>query len=312
MLAEVVEENLRFVGEHGGRRVVAHGCNWLAAGGTHRHDGAFNVFACETEDAQFAGEVVHAVFHLSSALQVVQFDAVFGKPAAIGVGIGELFLDFSVIVDAPFLRVNEQDFSRLQSSLFFDVRSIEVNDACFRRHDHGVVFGDEIASGSETVSVKHAAGKTSVAEEQGSRTVPGFHEDGVVFVERLEFFADGVLVVETFGHEHRHGVGQTHAAHDHELQHVVQRSGVAHARLHDGAERSNVSERFGGEHRLASLHPGAVAADGVDFAVVSQEAERLSQSPGRERVGGEAGVNHCQSAGEVGLRQVREVFSQLH
>ena len=280
--------------------------------GRHGYDGAVDILFAVAEHHFVFYQVGHGILHFASALQFLQLDAVGREPLAVRMGSGKALLDFSVIIDFAFLGVNQQNLAGLQTPLLGNLCGVEVHDTNLTGHYHHVVLGDGVTGGAQTVAVEHTAGIAAVAEEQGCRTVPRLHQDGVVFVESLEVFGDGVLVVETFGHEHRHGVGQTHAAHDHELQHVVQRSGVAHARLHDGAERSNVSERFGGEHRLASLHPGAVAADGVDFAVVSQETERLSQSPGRERVGGEAGVNHCQSAGEVGLRQVREVFSQLH
>ena len=47
----------------------------------------------------------------------------------------------------------------------------------------------------------------------------------------------------------------------------------------------------GGQQRLAGAHPVAVAAHGVDLAVVRDEAERVGQRPGREGVGGEPGVH---------------------
>ena len=37
LLAEIVEENLRLVGEHGKRCVVTHGCCWLLTFDSHRN-----------------------------------------------------------------------------------------------------------------------------------------------------------------------------------------------------------------------------------------------------------------------------------
>ena len=52
---------------------------------------------------------------------------------------------------------------------------------------------------------------------------------------------------------------------------------VAHPLLHDRRDFSDVAQCLAAKHALAGLHPSAVAADGVDLAVVGQQAERLSQ-----------------------------------
>ena len=104
---------------------------------------------------------------------------------------------------------------------------------------------------------------------------------------------------------------QAEAWHNEEFQNIVQWGTVAHSRLNDGAYLSDVAQDGRGEHTFTGFHPTPVAADGVDFAVVSQEAERLCQSPGREGIGTEAGVYQCYAAGEVGVCQIGEVASQL-
>ena len=50
-------------------------------------------------------------------------------------------------------------------------------------------------------------------------------------------------------------------------------------------------DQVGLEQRLAGPHSVAVAANGVDLAVVRDEPERVRPRPGRERVGGEPGVH---------------------
>ena len=99
----------------------------------------------------------------------------------------------------------------------------------------------------------------------------------MVLVEGFQVFADGVLVVERLWHEYRHCLRQRHAAHDQKLKDVVQRGRVAHPLLHDRRDFSDVAQCLAAKHALAGLHPSAVAADGVDLAVVGQQAERLSQ-----------------------------------
>ena len=42
---------------------------------------------------------------------------------------------------------------------------------------------------------------------------------------------------------------------------------------------------FGGQRRRARLHPCSVAEQRIDLTVMCEEAERLSELPGRERIG---------------------------
>ena len=60
----------------------------------------------------------------------------------------------------------------------------------------------------------------------------------------------------------------------------------------------------GGEHRLAGPHPVAVAAHGVDLAVVGDAAVGVRQRPRRERVGREAGVHEGERRLEARVGQV--------
>ena len=63
--------------------------------------------------------------------------------------------------------------------------------------------------------------------------------------------------------------------------------------------------------RLARGQPVAVAAHGVDLAVVREEVERVREIPGAERVGREAAVDERQRALERGIAQVLVVGVEL-
>ena len=134
----------------------------------------------------------------------------------------------------------------------------------------------------------------------------------MIFVEGLQVVADGVLVVERLGHQHGHSLWQRQSAHDEEFKDVVQRGGVAHTRLHNGADVADVAQCLAIEDALAGLHPRTVAPDGVDLTVMGQHAERLCQRPRGEGVGGEARMHQCQARGEVLVAEVGEVFAHLH
>ena len=222
LLTEIVEENLRSVGEYRQWRIVAHrGCRFLSIH-CHGDDGGVDVFCPIAKHDFLLQQVVDVVCHVSPALQFLQLDAVGAQPLPVGIFAGQLFLDFTVIVDPALLGVDKQDFPGLQTSFLCYLCGVEIHYANLRRHHHGVVLRDGVSCRAQSIPVEHAAGKASVAEKQGCRTVPRFHQYGVVFIEGFQVFRDGVLVVERFWHQHAHGMGQRQSRHDEELQHVVE------------------------------------------------------------------------------------------
>ena len=225
---------------------------------------------------------------MATTLQFLQLDAVRREPFAVGMCLRELLLDFSVIVYLALLRVDEQNLSRLQTTLAHHIVRLEVHHTHFRSHDHHAALRNRVTAGAQTISVQHTTSKTSIAEEQGSRTIPRLHQDRVIFVERLQVFADRILVVETLRHQNCHRLWQGESAHDQELKHVVQTGRVTHALLHDRTDVLDVAQRLAAQHTLTRLHPASVTTNRVDFTIVCQETERLCQTPCREGVRREA------------------------
>ena len=110
----------------------------------------------------------------------------------------------------------------------------------------------------------------------------------MVLVEGLQVLADGVLVVEALWYEDSHRLWQTQAAQHQELEHVIQAGRVAHTLLYDGAQVLDVAQGLAAQHALASLHPTAVTTNGINFSVVCQQTEGLSQLPLGEGIGTES------------------------
>ena len=202
--------------------------------------------------------------------------------------LGQLFLDLAIVIDAALLCVDEQDLSGLQTPFAHYIARFEVHHTHFTGHDHHATLGDGVATGTQTVAIEHAACITTIAEEQCGGTVPRLHQYRVVFVERLQIARYGVLVVEALRHEDGHGLCQGQSAHRQEFEHVVETGRVAHAFLHDGSQVADVAQSLTVEHTLTCLHPTAIAANGVDLAIMRQKTEGLSQRPGGEGIGAES------------------------
>ena len=120
--------------------------------------------------------------------------------------ICQLLLDLTVVVDLTLLGVDQQDLTWLQTTLLGNLRRIEIHYTYLRGHHHRVVLGDGVTSRTESVTVEHTTGKTTVREQQGGRTVPRLHQDGMVFVESFQILADWVLVIERLRYQHAHGM----------------------------------------------------------------------------------------------------------
>ena len=116
---------------------------------------------------------------------------------------------------------------------------------------------------------------------------------GVVFVERAQIGVHRLHVLPGRRHQHAQGTEQTHAATEQDLQHVVHGRRVGAGTVHQRRQLSETGQIRVRELRRARYGPVAVTADGVDFTVVREVAERLCQRPARQRIGGEALVEHA-------------------
>ena len=222
LLAEIVEQQLRLVAQYGQGCVVPHRCRRFQPIDTHRDNGVVDVFRAETEHQFVARKLRNRIIHLASAFQLFQLDAVGRQPLAVGMFGGKLFFDFPVIIYFPFLCVDKEDFAGLQASLLRYFRGVEIHDTHFRGHQHHVVLRNRVACRAQTVAVEHTAGITSVAEEQRRWPIPRFHQNGIIFVESLQIFRDGILVVKTFRHKEGERMRQRKSRHDKEFKYVVQ------------------------------------------------------------------------------------------
>ena len=242
LLTEIVEEHLRTVADDSQRSVVTHSSHGFLTRSGHRYDGPVDILLTETEAAQLFLIVFHAVLHMAAALEFLQLYAVSAEPLAIGMLLRQFFLDFAVVVYLALLSVDKQYLARLQTSLTYDIARFEVHHSHLTCHHHHTVPGDGVAAGTQTVAVEHTACITAVAEQQGSRTVPRFHQYGVVLVECLQILGDGVLLVEGFRHQYRHRLRKGQTAHYKKFEHVVQRGGIRHTLLHNGTDIPDVSQ----------------------------------------------------------------------
>jgi hypothetical protein len=311
-LGEVVEEQPGLVGERGDGRVGAHGAERLAAGLGHRGEDDPQLLLGVAEGLLTAGHRGVGVRDVLASGQRVQGDRTGVEPLLVGVLGGKRGLDLAVLDDPALCGVDQEHPAGLQPSLADHLVLRDVQDADLGGEHDQAVLGDPVAGGPQSVPVEHGADLVAVGEGDAGRAVPGLHQVGVELVEGAAGRVHGGVVLPRLRDHHQHGVRQAAPAEVEQLQHLVEGGGVG---VLGGADREDpvqvAGDRVGGELRLPGRHPVAVALDGVDLAVVGDEAVRVGQRPAGEGVGGEAGVDQADRGGVAAVGQVGEERLQL-
>ena len=227
------------------------------------------------------------------------------EPVPVGVLLGQGVLDLFVVEDAAGAGVDEEHAARFEAALLGDLGGLDVDHPGLGGEDDEVVGGAPPAGGAQAVAVEDRADLDAVGEADRGRSVPGLHDRGVVAVEVAALGVHGRVVLPGLRHHHEHRVGQAAPAQVQQLDDLVEVQGVGAARRVDREEPAQPpGQVLGGEFGLAGGHPVAVAADGVDLAVVGDHPERVGERPGRERVGGEARVHEGDGALEARVGQL--------
>ncbi len=192
-----------------------------------------------------------------------------------------------------------------------------VEDANLRRHDDEAVGGDVIARRPQAVPVEHGADHRTVGERDRRRAIPRLHQRRMELVERLHFRRHRLVVRPRLGNHHQDGVRQRSSRHHQQLEHVVERGGVAAPFADDRQDLLQVvAEHRRLQEALARVHPVDVAAQRVDFAVVRDVAVRMRQRPRRKRIGAETLVHQRERRlhvriGQIGKRR-RDLIGRQH
>ena len=311
-LLEVVVQHLVLARQHRQRGVGAHGTDGFFARGGHRQHQELGVFLRVTEGLlriEQAGCVLQFDLGLGQVVEVV---ARLLDPVAIRFGGSELLLQLVIVDDASGLHVDEEHLARLQTPFLDDLLFGEIQHAHFGRHQHDVVFGDQIARGTQTVTVQRRADHAAVGEGHGGGAVPRLHQRGMVFVERAALFVHQRIAGPGFGDQHHHRVRQRVSARHQQFQRVVETGGVGLAFDDQRPQFVEVlAEELGRHRRVARSHPVDVAAQRIDLAVVRNHAERMRQIPGGESVGGETLVHQREGTDQFLVLQIEEVFTDL-
>ena len=231
---------------------------------------------------------------------------VFLDPAAVRPPPRQVHLDLGVLHQAPRRQIRQQHRAGAQRAFFRHLVRRQVQHAGLGRQHHEAVLRHRVAHRPQPVAVQRRPHQPPVGERHRRRPVPRFHQPRVVFEESAQVRTHRVFRAPRLRNQHQHRVVDLAPAQRQQLEHVVEVRAVAAEILEDRQQLFDVApERLGFQLGLARGHGVAVAAQGVDLAVVRQHAERLRQRPGGERVRRIALVHHRHRADHARVRQVR-------
>ena len=307
LLAEVVVGRAHALRQDRHRRVVAHGAHGFLALFTERTQHLVTLFEGDLEHLHVLLELVGVVARRALVVAQVGLDAqgILAQPALVRVARLEAVVDGVGVEDLAGLGVDGEDLARADTALGDDVFRLVVPHADFRRQGDVAVLGGDPARRAQAVAVEQADRVATFGHDHAGRAVPRLHVHGVVFVEGTQVGVHGLDVLPRRRNDHPHATEQVDAAGDHQLEHVVHRGRVGAYAVDQRAELFQVRDQFVRELGATGLGPVAVTGDGVDLAVVGEEAERLRQRPLRQGVGGEALVEHADRGLQALVTEVR-------
>ncbi len=295
LLAEVVVQRARPRGQHGERGVVAHRADRFLTGFGQHPQHLVALLEGHPEQLLIDVEGVRRQRLRLGLVPVQRAQAldVAAQPAPVGVAAFEVVVDVGRREQPAGFDVDRQHFAGLHPALGHHLLGGVVVHADLRGDGEVAVLGDDVAGRAQAVAVQHAAGVAAVGEHDAGRAVPRLQVHRVVLVEGAQVRVHVLDVLPGRRDQQAHGAKQVHAAHHQHFQHVVQRAGVRAGHVDQRPDFGHVGQQARGKGVAAGLGPVAVAADGVDFAVMGQIAERLRQPPLWQGVGGKTLVEQA-------------------
>ena len=312
-LLEVVVEHPRTVAQAGQRAVVAHRTHGIAKLLDQRLQHELHGLGREAESLHPREQrVLIEAPRRSLGFELVERQPLGIEPLCIGMPPREFALEFVVGNEPALFEVDQEHAARFESALGLDVARVDRHDADLARHDDAVVVRQVVPARTQAVAVEHGAYVVTVGKGDRSRAVPGFHDAGLVLVERAPCPGHEFVALPGLRDHHHHRFLQRSAGHEQELEHVVEDAGVGAVGLGD---REQIAQRAAEQPALhdafAGLHPVLVAAQRVDLAVVAHESVGLGAVPARKGVRREPRVHHGQVALVVRVVEIVEEVGQL-
>ena len=311
VLLEIVVEQPRTVRQHRNRSVGAHRAERIVGIDRHRLKEARKIFLriaeglLAIEQAAPRPQGFHPQLRQLGLdhFEVLELVLRLPQPFLVRFGLGEAGLDFLVLDDPAFLKVDQQHPARLEPPLADDIVFLEGQHARFAGHHHQIAISDAEARRAQAIAIQRRADLAPIGKGNRRRPVPRLHQRGMIFVESAALGIHQRIASPGLGDQHHHRMGQTVAARQQQLERIVEAGRIRLAMRDQRPHLVEIRAEQLALHRAAAgIHPVDVAAHGVDLAVVGDETVGVRQLPAGEGVGGKALVDQPQrrNAGRIG------------
>ncbi len=218
---------------------------------------------------------------------------------------GQIGLDLGIVDDPTLLEIDQQHLARLQTPFLDDFFFRNGQHAHFGGHHHLIVIGDQITGRTQAVAVQGGSDLPAIGKAHRGRTVPGLHQGGVIFVESAALLIHQGIAGPGLGNHHHHRMGQRIAALDQQFESVVETGGVGLAVEGQWPQFGQIVAQEFGLHGIAARHhPVQIALQRVDFSVMANHPEGMSEAPGREGVGGKALMHQGERRGQARISKI--------
>ncbi|MET3928374.1 hypothetical protein ABIE51_000261 [Lysobacter sp. OAE881] len=306
-LAELVVQRTHLLAQHGHRHVVAHRADRFLLGFSQRTQHLLAFLARELEQLLEARQrlAVEGFGRERGIDQLgLQVSHALLEPALVRGARAVDAVDRLAVEHLAQVKIHRDHLARPELALGLDFLRRALPHAGLGRDEEVAVARAHPARRAQAVAIERARGVAAIDGDDAGRAVPRFGIERVVLVERGEV---GVLVFQRLRRrrdQDAHRLQQVHAAGLQQLEHVVERLRIRAVHRDDRIELGQLEVRRA-PHVCTRLRPRAVAGNGVDLAVVREQAERLRERPARRGVGRKTLVEHDDAGGQVAALQVR-------
>ncbi len=309
-LAQVVRHRPVEAATPGRRGVVAHAPEWLVRLERHRLDVQAGPLGVQPGQVPGASRQRRMRRHAGrGSVRTVVVDRSRGivdrhRPQDPGLRVG-------VLEDGVAARLDEQELSGAKAAASDRLGGGERDGTGLGREAHEPVGRDREGRGSQAVPVDERTDPIPVREDHGRGAVPRREESGGPAAPGGDLRMRRAAQGRGFGDRGDQGRRQRPTSRRQQFERFVERERVRAVRRQKrpGGQQVGGDAVRGHRVRRPSTDLFAVAADGVDLAVVGDRAERLGEPPDRVGIGRVALMEDRVIDGEVGA-QVRVQIGQ--
>ncbi len=189
---------------------------------------------------------------------------------------------------------------------------VDIDRTNLGSQDHLIIIRDIVTGRTQTVSVKHRTHHIAVTKDDRCRAIPWLHHGCIIAVEILYLLRHELVMLPRCRDHDHNGHRKLHTTHDHKFQGIIKHRGVGTFLADDRKNLVHVRLKELCLHVLLTSHHFIyIAPDGIDLAVVDNDAVRMGTHPARICVGTETGMYGCNGRLVIRILQILKELAQL-